>query len=71
MYNTGNLTMSDCTLSGNTAGDGGGVNNAGTANLTDCTVSGNSRRRGGGLNAAGATYPDRHDRRRQQQRHQQ
>ena len=43
MFNSGtaNLTLTDCTLSGNSASVGGGVSNSGTANLTDCTVSGN------------------------------
>jgi hypothetical protein len=47
------LTLSDCTISGNTAGsDGGGLDNQGTAKLvlTNCTVSGNSAGvHGGGL----------------------
>ena len=37
-------TLTDCTLSGNSASSGGGLENLGTANLilTDCTLSGNS-----------------------------
>ena len=59
----GRLTLTGCTISGNTAeqnGYGGGLFNAGTANLADCTISGNSAAgsgfgaRGGGLdNGAG------------------
>ena len=41
-----NLTLTDCTVSGNSAyGGGGGVGNyGGTITLTNCTVSGNSER---------------------------
>ena len=35
-------TLTDCTISGNSAGIGGGLANYGTADLTDCTFSGNS-----------------------------
>ena len=64
LCNRGTLSMTDCTVSGNSAyasstpsGDGGGLENHGTAKLTDCTVSGNSAGttvkggtdRGGGL----------------------
>ena len=36
-------TLTDCTISGNSADDaGGGLYNDGTATLTDCTISGNS-----------------------------
>ena len=39
---TANLTLTGCTVSGNSAGlGGGGLDNSGTANLTDCTLSGN------------------------------
>ena len=40
MFNSGtaNLTMTDCTVSGNISS---GVYNLGIANLTDCTLSGN------------------------------
>ena len=45
--NGGNVTLTDCTISGNTVGDGsggGGLANLtnGTTTLTDCTISGNS-----------------------------
>jgi MBG domain (YGX type) len=49
---TGNLTLTGCTVSGNSAGSsGGGLANVGTANvtLTGCTVSGNSASIGGGV----------------------
>src|SRR5262249_31665131 len=51
LYNlNGTLTLTNCTVSGNSAGyDGGGLWNNGTATLTDCTVSGNSAGKGGGL----------------------
>jgi hypothetical protein len=45
--NTGSVTLTSCTISGNTAiGAAGGVGNDGTATLTDCTVSGNSAQSG-------------------------
>ena len=49
MYNYGTATLIDCTLSGNSAGNGGGVYNDGTATLTACTISGNSANKGGGV----------------------
>ena len=50
-YGSADLSLTDCTLSGNSAESGGGVYNSGSANLVACTVSGNS---GGGLvNASG------------------
>ena len=51
----GTTTLTDCTVSGNSAssGDGGGVfNDLGTTTLLNCSVSGNSAAVGGGL----ATY---------------
>ncbi len=46
LYNDdGTITLTDCTVNGNSAsyGDGGGVyNQSGTVNLIDCTISGNS-----------------------------
>ena len=47
MFNssTANLTLTGCTISGNSAGQGGGgLYNSGTATLTDCTFSGNAAR---------------------------
>jgi parallel beta-helix repeat protein len=46
-YGTANLT--NCTVSGNSAQNGGGLMNYATATLTGCTVSGNSARNGGGV----------------------
>ncbi len=34
-------TLTNCTVSGNSATSGGGISNSGTATLTNCTVSGN------------------------------
>ena len=63
LANFGNTTLSNCTLSGNFAGDlaadvtgyGGGVygGTASTTTLTDCTVSGNTAVWGGGLDSHG------------------
>ena len=42
LANGGTVTLTDCTLSGNTAfTSGGGLSNVGTATLTGCTLSGN------------------------------
>nr|MDQ3566132.1 hypothetical protein [Pseudomonadota bacterium] len=50
VYNSGILTLTNSTVSGNSAGEavGGGVSNSGTATLTHSTVSGNSTGFGGG-----------------------
>ena len=51
-----NLTLTNCTVSGNTAStNGGGLANYGAATLTNCTVSGNKAVAGGGLFSAGGT----------------
>jgi hypothetical protein len=53
--NAGTLTLTDCTISGNSAGagnwdgDGGGIFNSGTLTVTGCTVSGNVATEGGGI----------------------
>ena len=47
VLNAGALTMTNCTLSGDSAGNGGGVANSGTLTLTDCTLSGDSAGNGG------------------------
>jgi hypothetical protein len=54
--NQGTVTLTDCTLSGNTAvGEyGGGLVNDATAKLVRCTISGNSAGSGGGLANNGA-----------------
>jgi CSLREA domain-containing protein len=52
IYNEGTLTVSDTTLSGNNAGDGGGAifnSNGGTVTLTRSTLSGNSAYVGGAI----------------------
>ena len=51
----GTATLTDCTVSGNSANNGGGVyiNYGGTATLTNCTVSGNSASTGPYSNGAG------------------
>jgi hypothetical protein len=48
IVNAGNLTVSDCTLSGNSAANGGGIyNNGGTLTVSGCTLSNNSTLGGG------------------------
>ena len=42
IYNDGTLTITDCTLSGNSAEVGGGISNSGTLTVTSSTISGNS-----------------------------
>jgi hypothetical protein len=55
ILNEGNLTLSGCTVTHNTAnngysGEGGGIANLGTMTMTGCTVTGNSASyRGGGV----------------------
>ena len=50
----GTITLTNCTISGNSANEGGGVyNKGGTANLMACTLSGNSAKLGGGVSTAG------------------
>ncbi len=54
VYNQGNLALTDCTISGNSAtNNGGGLGGNGTAALIDCTISGNSAADGGGLAVGG------------------
>ncbi len=57
LLNLGNVTLTNCTISGNTAvksnsseffGDGGGLANYGTATLANCTVSGDTATNNGG-----------------------
>ena len=75
MFNsgTGNLTLTDCTVSGNTGvyGGGGLSNYGGTSTLIDCTVSGNDAavwRRRMQLSRHGHPDPDRLHRQRQHRR---
>ncbi|MEQ1748962.1 MAG: S8 family serine peptidase, partial [Prosthecobacter sp.] len=52
--NGGTLTLTQCTLSGNSVGSvGGAISNSGTLTLTQCTLSGNSASIGGGAIATG------------------
>ena len=56
--NSGTATLANCTISGNSAVDGGGLWNSGAAatlTLTDSTISGNSAGSGGGLWNSGTT----------------
>jgi hypothetical protein len=57
IQNNGTATLTDCTISGNTAYSGGGISNYdATATLTDCTVSDNHATGvggGGGVNDSG------------------
>jgi hypothetical protein len=64
IWNAGSLSLTNCTISSNTAGDVGGIYNAvadntycGTATLTNCTFTGNSSNSSAGAlgNAEGAT----------------
>jgi hypothetical protein len=50
---TAMLTIINCTLSGNTAGFGGGTFNSGTLTVANSTVSGNSASEGGGTYNSG------------------
>ena len=50
VFNAGTTTVTDSTISGNTAtGYGGGIYGAGTTTVTDSTISGNSSTVGGGI----------------------
>ena len=50
LLDAGDLTLRDCTLSGNIAtGNGGGLLNYGTATITNCTFSNNHGYNGGGI----------------------
>jgi CSLREA domain-containing protein len=55
IHNQGNLSLTDCTISGNTASNiGGGIYNSGTLIASGTTISGNSSSRdGGGIWSAG------------------
>jgi hypothetical protein len=50
LLNSGNVTLTNCTISGSTASkNGAGLANYGTVTLTNCTISGNTAPSGGGL----------------------
>ena len=60
IFNSGTLTLNQCTLSGNSAtgtrgyaGGGGGIDNEGTLTLNQCTLSGNYAVFGGGISNNG------------------
>jgi Bacterial Ig-like domain (group 3) len=57
IFNSGIMTLTDSTVSGNSApgnlGGGGGIENNGSMTLTDSTVSGNSAAAGGGIRSDG------------------
>jgi hypothetical protein len=55
VINAGTLTITNCTISGNSNGRGGGLYNLGTLRIFDTTISGNSAFVGGGGIANGAT----------------
>ncbi len=50
---TGTLTVTDSTISGNTSPYGGGIDSYATLTVTDSTISGNSATFGGGINSLG------------------
>lgn len=54
--NSGTATLTDSTVSGNTANNGGGIYNEGTVTLSDSTVSGNTASNGGGIYNEGGTF---------------
>ena len=59
IQNAGALTLTDSTLTGNSASDGGGLVNSGMATLTDVTIAGNAAIYGGGIgNHATLTLDD-------------
>ncbi len=50
LFNSGTATLTNCTISGNTAsGKGGGFSSSGTGTLINCTISGNTASNGGGM----------------------
>ena len=56
IFNAGTTTVTDSTISGNTATEGGGIYNSVTLTVTDSTISGNSATgTGGGINDEGTT----------------
>jgi parallel beta-helix repeat protein len=58
IYNQGDLTLSDSTISGNSAtGHGGGLDSSGGVTLAGCTISGNSAYYGGGLSTGTTAMP--------------
>jgi parallel beta-helix repeat protein len=56
VLNAGTATLTNCTISGNSATTGGGVWNGDTATLTNCTISGNNTGLGGGFGGSGGGF---------------
>ena len=68
MVNYGTTTLNNCTISSNSAGEGGGVRSGGavfgivppgfvgTATLINCTISGNTAGYGGGVATQGGIF---------------
>ena len=48
MYDQGTVTLTDCTIMGNSSTTGSGVEVRGTATLIDCSITGNSASTSGG-----------------------
>ncbi len=53
LSNTDMLTLTGCTITGNSASDGAGMYNGGKATVTNCTISANSGSMGAGLENIG------------------
>ncbi len=49
IFNAGTLTITDSTISGNSANSGGGIHSLGTATLINSVISDNSAVNGGGI----------------------
>jgi len=56
ILNDATLTITNCTVSGNTAGHGGGTFNAGTLTIVNCTISGNTAAIGNPAAEGAGTY---------------
>ena len=56
ILNDATLTITNCTISGNTASHGGGIFNAGTLTIANCTVSGNAAVIGNPAAEGGGSY---------------
>ncbi len=55
LYCSGNCSLSNCTIAGNSAGRSGGGVSGGDATFTNCTITGNSASYGGGMSCYQAT----------------
>lgn len=56
ILNDATLTITNCTVSDNTAGHGGGAFNAGTLSIVNCTISGNTAASGNPAAEGAGTY---------------